>query len=388
MRIVVAGGGLQGSEAAYLAGKAGWETTLIDRRESAPASGLCDRFVRLDLLEDSQALEHLLQQADFVVPALENQEALHRLEQAARGVGAPLAHDAAAYAITSSKQMSDALFAGRGIPAPRYWPDCSLPVIAKPSESSGSRGVRLLEQPVEIERLLADEGIQAEQWVIQEFLQGDSYSIEVLGCDGHYLPLQVTDLEMDADYDCRGVTAPTKLPPVRVAEFQALAARIAGLINLNGIMDVEVIDHGGVLKVLEIDARLPSQTPATVYNSTGVNMLTLLRDLFVHHQLPAGLPRTDPRTVIYEHILVAQGRLSFPGEHAIAAAGPLRLLPGFFGADEAITDYAPGAECWAATLIFQADRAAEAWGRRRETIGDICRQNHLPPPTFALDEPS
>jgi pyrrolysine biosynthesis protein PylC len=143
----VAGGGLQGSEAAYLASKAGWSTTLIDRMESVPASGLCDHFVRLDLLAEGMSLERLLEQADFVVPALENQAALNRLEQAAGHVGVPLSHDAAAYAITVSKQMSDALFAARGIPAPRYWPDCSLSVIAKPSESSGSRGVRLLAQP-------------------------------------------------------------------------------------------------------------------------------------------------------------------------------------------------------------------------------------------------
>lgn len=388
MRIVIAGGNLQGSEAAYLAGKAGWEATLIDKRASAPASGLCDRHVRLDLLDDDRALERLLEQADLVVPALENQIALNRLEQAAGRVGVPLAHDAAAYAITASKQISDTLFAARGIPAPRYWPDCSLPVIAKPSESSGSRGVRLLERPAEIEQLLAAGGLQPEQWVIQEFLPGDSYSIEVLGCNGHYLPLQVTNLEMDAEYDCRRVTAPAKLPPGKITELQALAARIAGLINLNGIMDVEVIDHDGVLKVLEIDARLPSQTPATVYGSTGINMLTLLHDIFVHRKLPASLPRTSPRAVIYEHILVSQGRLATLGEHVITAAGPLRLQPGFFGADEALTDYAPGADCWAATLIFKADRVAGAWARHRDTIKAICRQQRLPLPAFALDKPS
>ena len=266
MKIVVAGGGLQGSEAAYLAIQAGWSTTLIDRRQSAPASGLCDRHVGLDLLADGNGLEQLLSQTDLVVPALEDQAALRRLQHAAGRVGVPLAYDAAAYAITVSKQRSDALFAEYGIPAPGPWPGCGLPVIAKPSESSGSRGVRLITRPGEVEPLLAANGPGAGQWVVQEFLEGDSYSIEVLGCHGEYLPLQVTDLEMDAGYDCRRVTAPTKLPPGRVAKFQALAAKIAGLVNLNGIMDVEVIDHNGMLKVLEIDARLPSQTPATVYS--------------------------------------------------------------------------------------------------------------------------
>jgi pyrrolysine biosynthesis protein PylC len=382
----VAGGGLQGTEAAYLAGKAGWETILIDMRGMVPASGLCDHFVRMDLVEEGTVLEHLMEQADLVVPALENQLALRHLEQAAKNVGVPLAHDAAAYAITCSKQISDALFAARGIPAPRYWPDCGMPVIAKPSDSSGSKGVRLLKNPGEIKQLMADALNKSEQWVIQEYLPGDSYSIEIMGLAGHYLPLQVTDLGMDADYDCRCVTAPTKLPPGKIAEFKALAVRIAKLINLKGIMDIEVIDHNGVLKVLEIDARLPSQTPVTVYNSSRVNMLKMLYDIFVKHKLPAALPGRDPRAVIYEHILVTQGRLVLLGEHVIAAAGPLRLIPDFYGADEAMTNYAPATDSWTATLIFKADRISKAYERRRETLAAICRQYRLPLPELSADE--
>ena len=41
---------------------------------------------------------------------------------------------------------------------------------------------------------------------------------------------------------------------------------------------------------------------------------------------------------------------------------PLRLVPGFFGADEALTDYAPGRDEWAATLIV--DRRRRARGAR------------------------
>ena len=37
MRLLIVGGKLQGTEAAYLAGKAGWETVLVDRREDYPS---------------------------------------------------------------------------------------------------------------------------------------------------------------------------------------------------------------------------------------------------------------------------------------------------------------------------------------------------------------
>ena len=51
----------------------------------------------------------------------------------------------------------------------------------------------------------------------------------------------------------------------------------------------------------------------------------------------------------------------------MGSAGPLRLVPGFFGADEALTDYAPGRAEWAATLIVAAPTAAEARRRAAET---------------------
>ena len=52
------------------------------------------------------------------------------------------------------------------------------------------------------------------------------------------------------------------------------------------------------------------------------------------------------------------------GEHVMGGARPLRLVPGFFGADEALTDYAPGRAEWAATLIVtDAGVARRASGR-------------------------
>lgn len=388
MKIIVVGGALQGCEAAYLAVKAGWSTTLIDRREHPPACGLCDHHIMMDVVTEGGKLVRLLEQADLVVPALEDTEALDHLQLAAERAGVPLAHDAQAYAITASKKRSDALFAEHGIPAPLSWPESGLPVIAKPSESSGSRGVRRLNSLAEVEAFLKKVQAEKGNWVVQEFLEGKSYSIEVLGCNGCYLPLQVTDLEMDADYDCRCVTAPTKLTADKEAEFHALAARIAELIRLNGIIDVEVIDHQGVLKVLEIDARLPSQTPATVYCSTGINMLESLYDIFVHRQQPAVQPAFPPQAVIYEHILVAEDNIKFLGEHIMTSGGPLRLMEGLFGADEAITDYSPTSSNWVATLIHKGRCHDEVRERRRSTIEAICRHHKIPLPEAVPEEGS
>ena len=266
MLAAVVGGNLQGVEAAYLAAKAGWDVIVIDKRPLVPASGICDRFVQFDVTGEDR-LEGLFEGFDLIIPALENEAALTRLDHITRSAGLPFAFDLNAYAISSSKLKSDQLFARIDVPAPRPWPECDFPVVAKPSVGSGSQGVFILDKTEAVENLI---GTTNESWVVQEYVQGPSYSIEVLGLPGDYTPLQVTDLEMDADYDCKRVLAPTELPDRLISEFENISQDIADELELKGLMDVEVILHNNALKVLEIDARLPSQTPTAVFLVQGM----------------------------------------------------------------------------------------------------------------------
>lgn len=383
MKIVIIGGRLQGVEAVYLAHQAGWEAVVLDKTADVPASGLADCFWQFDVLECSDRLEDVVKNADLVLPALEQEPVLRHLSSVCEQAGVPLALDLDSYRITSSKLKSDRLFAELGIPAPANWPDCRFPVIAKPSDSSGSRGVCRLEDQAAMARFREGEGSSGE-WVIQEYLEGGSYSLEVLGCRGKYVTLQTTDIIVDRDYDCMRVLAPAALNPELEPQLHSVTKRIAGALGLTGIMDVEVIDHQGVLKVLEIDARLPSQTPTAVYHSIGVNMLVMLYDIFARGQLELQPDLEVRRAVVYEHVLACEGQLVTLGEHIVTTAGPLRQVTEFFGADEALTDYRPGRERWVATLIITGNNHEEAWQRRCRVIEEICQACCL---TYRKDKP-
>ena len=67
-------------------------------------------------------------------------------------------------------------------------------------------------------------------------------------------------------------------------------------------MDLEVIEHNGIFKVLEIDARIPSQTPTAVLHSSGMNLLEELRDLFSTGYFLKNQERQG-NYVAYEHYL-------------------------------------------------------------------------------------
>jgi pyrrolysine biosynthesis protein PylC len=378
VRLGIVGGGLQGLEAAYLAGKAGWQVRLLDRLPAAPAQGLAGSFAQGDAA-DPAVLDREFRGVDLVLPALEDTLVLETLSRWAGERAVPLAFDLSAYAVSSSKRTSNRLFRRLGLEQPRAWPECGLPVLVKPDGSSGSRGVRVFRDPEAWQAWLAVPR-DAEAWVAQEYLEGPSYSIEVLGFPGAYRPLQVTYLDMDAGYDCKRVRAPATLEADRELEFKRIAVDLAEAVKLRGLMDVEVILHGARLKLLEIDARLPSQTPIAVFWSTGYNMVEALGVQFLGAEAtgPPPLPSAAGwRAVVLEHLHGSGGRLEVSGEHVLARRGPLRLERGFFGAEEAITDCAPGRDEWVATLIVTGADAEEAWRRRCEAVEAIRRAHDI-----------
>lgn len=375
MLAAIVGGRLQGVELACLARKAGWRTLLVDRKTHVPAQRLCGRFLQLDVRQAS-ALDHALKAVDLVIPALEDQTALDGLVQWSRDRRVPVAFDPQAYAVSSCKTDSNRLFASLGIPAPQPWPWCGFPVLAKPSHASGSDGVMILKSESDAGRVFPH-GFPENGWVLQQYLHGPSFSLEVIGKPGNYVPLQVTELFMDAAHDCKAVAAPCRLTAGQIREIESLSVSIAEAVRLTGLMDVEVILHEDRFKVLEIDARFPSQTPLAVYGSTGCNMIEMLADLFLTGKLSPWRPATSARGVLLQHIRVTSREIFVEGEHIMAHAGPLERVPGFFGADEAITSYREGAPEWVATLIVTGDTRERALAKRNRVLASVRNRFNL-----------
>ncbi|UCE51566.1 MAG: 3-methylornithine--L-lysine ligase PylC [Desulfobacterales bacterium] len=371
MLVAVIGGNLQGVEATYLAKKAGWEVLVIDQKPVVPAKGLCDRFKQLDVTAEKN-LSSAFKGVDLVIPALENDAALACLNQWTQNTCTPFAFDLEAYSMTSSKRKSDPLFSRIDVPTPLPWPKCGFPVVAKPSVGSGSQGVKVYHDS---ESFHAHVNESDDNWVLQQYVHGPSYSIEVIGYPGHYTPLQVTDLEMDADYDCKRVLAPTDLFQNLISDFEQISISLANELQLKGLMDIEIILHDHKLKVLEIDARLPSQTPTAAYWSTGLNMVQMLGNLFLSQGEINLESMQSPKSVIYEHIQKMPNLLEVAGEHIMSGVDPLYIQQNFFGADEAITNFAPNRDEWVATLIVVEENRKAVWEKRNTVIADI--QQHF-----------
>ncbi len=380
MLIAIVGGKLQGVEAAYLAIKAGWQTLVIDKNPDAPATGFSDQFLEFEF-GSKTPFPSSHPKIDLILPALEDETVLGMVKKWADRFHIPMAFDLDAFGLTNSKLKSNAFFKRIGLSLPTPWPECNFPVVVKPDTASGSHGVEILKDSDAFSLRFPDGRLPADT-VIQAYMNGPSYSIEVLGRPGKYKVFQTTDLGMDNQYDCNRVTAPTILSKPLVRQFEKMARTLADQIRLTGIMDVEVILDNNELKLLEIDARLPSQTPTAVFWSKGINMVDMLARLFLNDDLETiepgagkyGTGENEEQFVLVEHIAVSGQKIDFPGEHVMAKASPLKIIPGFFHADEAVTSYAPGKKDWVATMIFKGNSWEKINTRRQETYHIISGQ--------------
>lgn len=358
-------------EAAFLARKAGYTTVLLDRRGDAPALSLCDEPHVLDPVEDPAGAAEVFDTCDAVLPACEEHDLLKALDDILRGTDVPLLFDLAAYDTSQSKLRSNELMRSIGAPLPGEWPGCGFPVVVKPSSQSGSVGVSVAHTEAEVEAGLRTVGSLGDEPVVQEFVRGKSVSIEVIGDGEAATPYVTTQVILDAGYDCKEVRCfPGILPEEEEREFERYSRLTAERLGLRGLMDVEAILTPKGLRFLEIDARIPSQTPAAILTATGVNLLERL----VASRLGGDPPARSGRSGIYWHLRMRDGVLETTGEKEFSRVRSPRMDSGLFGSDDSICDYSPGMREWHGTFMVSGDTPREAEIRRLSVIRAIMEE--------------
>jgi len=312
-RICLIGGKLQGVEAAYLAKKAGLYVILIDKIPTALAQSLCDEFHCFDITKDKSRFIGLSAESDYMIPVNENSETIDFLKAVQDEIECPLLFDFGAYEISCDKSKSKAYFKKIDIPTPADRP-AKPPYFVKPPCESGSVGARIIETDRDLAAV-------PEGYLIEEYVTGPVISLEVIGNGRDYIVIKETYIHIDDIYDCFMVT------PLPYDEtYRKIAYDLAKGLQLKGIMDVEAIAGPKGWKVLEIDARFPSQTPICVYFSSGVNLLLLLIESFSNSEafVQEGLihslnPKYADSYCIFEHFQKRDGKLISGGEHLISA---------------------------------------------------------------------
>ncbi|HII81169.1 MAG TPA: 3-methylornithine--L-lysine ligase PylC [Methanosarcina sp.] len=303
--ICLIGGKLQGFEAAYLSKKAGMKVLVIDKNPQTLIRNYADEFQCFDVIKEPEKLLDISKSVDAILPVNENLECIEFLSTIKEKFSCPVLFDFEAYWISRDKRKSKEYFASIGIPTPQDKPS-EPPYFVKPPCESSSVGARIIYDREELESL--EPGM-----LIEEYVEGEVVSLEVIGDGNHFAVVKETLVHIDKTYDCHMVT-PLPLDP----SFREIAYSLASNLPLKGIMDVEAISGPRGLRVIEIDARFPSQTPTAVYYSSGINLIELLFRAFTEGiEEIKTLPKD--RYCIYEHLMLAENGVFIPvGEQALS----------------------------------------------------------------------
>lgn len=356
MKVAVIGGKLQGVEVTYLAKCAGYTVGVLDKRTDAQAFGMADKEYVIDLVKEQERAADILKEYDVVIPAMENLEVLDVILAIGKKQKLPVLFDRDAYEISSSKQVSNQLFQKLQLSMPGTYPNCSYPVIVKPDNQSGSSGVKMCYSEEEAEKYLQT---LPKDTVVQEYVEGRSFSLEVIGNGTQFVFPQITEVVVDKEYDCKRIVAPAQLEEKEAKQLFDMGEKLAEALKIKGIFDIEVICHNGTLKILEIDARVPSQTPISVYHSTGFNMIEAMIQLAFGKPVDSEIKAKQ--VVCYQQIVVTGQEVRVLGEHVMGQCKRLHRKEGFFGALDAITDYEPGKEQFSAIVVTAEDTQEAAY---------------------------
>jgi len=154
------------------------------------------------------------------------------------------------------------------------------PLITKPTDNSGSRGVLLVNTPQELEEALAYSSANGRNGdvIVEEYMQGPEVSVEIMVVDGQVHVLQITDkLTTGAPHFVEmGHSQPSRLTEEQQWQIRDLAARAVQSVGIqNGPAHVEIIYTAKGPKMVELGARMGGDCITThlVPLSTGIDMV-------------------------------------------------------------------------------------------------------------------
>jgi biotin carboxylase len=255
--------------------------------------------------------------------------------------------DSAAALRASQKIIRQRCFHEGGVPAPRFAAASSAseaiaiagsfgwPVVVKPADGAGSRGVQKVSGPEEMEPAVREiaEHSKSTEFLIEEFLVGSEHSIEgiVIGREIYWTGFS------DRNYDKKeiyppffledGDTLPTVLAPAmveRVKEAAAAAVRALG-IDWGPVKGDVLVDHSGP-RMLEMAARLSGDyfCNETVPLHNGINLVEAVMSLSLGEDVdPTSLQPKFNRGVALRYVWPKPGKIT-----AIKGLDQVRSMPG------------------------------------------------------------
>lgn len=318
-RLAIIGAGSFQNPLILKAKSMGFETHVFAWQEGAIGERTADYFYPISITEKDAILDkcRLIQPEGIV--SIASDLAVVTVNYVAGALGLPANPLGNTLACTNKYAMREAL-ASAGIPVPRFMKvnketdlsqadSFSYPIVVKPTDRSGSRGVTKLS---DARGLKAAVSIAIQQSfekcaIVEEFIEGDEYSCECISHKGehHFLALTKKYTTGAPHFIETGHLQPSGLDAGTQERVIQLVFRALDALGIeNGASHTEFrVSDSGQIGIIEIGARMGGDCIGSdlVQISTGYDFLRMTIDVACG-KAPDFTSRTEPRIAMIRFI--------------------------------------------------------------------------------------
>jgi biotin carboxylase len=252
----------------------GYYTILLDYHENPPAKEVADSHIKESTLDQEKVLAVARQKnAELVISTCVDQANVTACYVGEK-LGLPIPYSyKTAFDISDKATMKELMKHGN-IPTSNFIclrdnkkPDISelrFPMVVKPSDSGGSKGVRRANVKSELERYLAEalNVSRSKKAIIEEFVEGDEIGIDCFVEDGHAHVVTMHRKRKPQANDDSVIFSIGSISPPDISEsaknkIQVISNQIATVFKLNNTpLLIQAIVKGDDVKVVEFAPRI------------------------------------------------------------------------------------------------------------------------------------
>ena len=317
----------------------GLKLAVADLNPQAPGARLADQFYCVSTHDEEGIYKAARSFGSHGVMTLATDMPMRSVAYACQGLGLPGIPYSLALTATDKGKMRE-VFREKEVPGPwfvlldkadelgQHLDKLTYPLICKPVDRSGSRGVSLVREPGDLARAVdqsAKVGLSG-RVILEEFMEGPEVSCEMIVVDGISHLLQITDKQTSGEpfFVETGHSQGSMLPSDQQSQIESVAKQALSALGINNCpAHVEMILTREGPKIVELGARLGGDWIAShlVPLSTGIDLVKLVIELALDRR-PLDLGRQEAASAIL-FLTAETGRIK-----AIKLDPALETLPG------------------------------------------------------------
>lgn len=297
----------------------GYETHVFAWECGDIGEKTADYFYPISIVEKEQILEKCKEIGIDGIASIASDLAVITVNYVAENLGLTCNSYKDSYICTNKHAMREAFEKG-GVSVPRYLKASSVPsedelqffsypLIVKPTDRSGSRGITKVESYGQLAEAVDKAVSQSFEKcaVVEEFIEGDEYSCECVSYKGkhHFLALTKKYTTGAPNFIETGHRQPSDIPETyKQGIIDQIFKALTALNIKNGASHSEFrINSKGEPRIIEIGARMGGDCIGSdlVYLSTGVDFVGAVVDIACGKE-PDLSPKHEPRNAVIHFV--------------------------------------------------------------------------------------